>query len=152
MQGNKKKHQRYGKLLLAVEENKTIGEKLLRSIPYSFGALVAVIVNSVFINQGVFVLTIAAIAIIFGSPLIAALLPSKHRFYLYEAGVFIKSGLRSNLYHWDSFKHFTADGDKKSLQLKISIGSIQLRSREHFDEVRQIISEYVPGKDESRAR
>ena len=146
MQENVEEHKRYGRLLFAVNESKTIGEKLIRGIPYSFAGIIYVVVNTIFINQGIVVLTIASITVIFGSPLIAILLPGKHKFYLYEAGVFIKSVLRSQLYRWDSFRNLTTDDDKNRFRLKISVGSIQLTSREHFDEVKQILSEHVSPK------
>ena len=70
------------------------------------------------------------------------LLPFRSKFVLCEEGV----GLRKQFSRWDSFRSFTVNDRKKTFQLKTSAGSLQLTSREHFDEVKQILSKHIPPK------
>jgi len=132
--------------LLMIKESKTIGERIGNRVPIFVVILVTWVVISIFLEHGVFVLTIAWIIVLIGLPLIFFLFPGKHKFSLCKEGVFIKSGIRSWLYRWDSFRYFTTDNSKKRFKLKLSIGSISLTSREHFDEVRQILSEHITPK------
>jgi len=50
------------------------------------------------------------------------------------------------LIRWNSFRSCTLDNDKKQIKLKIYWITILLQSRERFDEVAQIVSEYIPTK------
>lgn len=133
--------------LLTVNESKTIGERIRRSTWAIVPVVAAWVITSIFINQGEFVLTIAWIIVLIGLPLVFFLFPGKHRFSLYEEGVFVKSGIRGWLYRWDSFHYFTVNDSKKRFELKRAIGSILLTSREHFDEVRQILSKHISPKE-----
>lgn len=132
--------------LLIVNEGRTTGERAWHSLSGLVLAVVAWVITSIFQYHGEFKLTIAWIVVIIGLPLIFFLFPGRHKFSLYEEGVFIKYGLSKHLYRWDSFRRFTSDDVKKRFTLKMGIGSVLLTSREHFEEVGQILSEHIPPK------
>jgi len=133
--------------LLVTSEKKTIGERITYPLATLVGILIAWILYSVFVNQGNFDLTIAWIVVIILIPLLYFVFSGGNKISLYEEGVYVKSGLRSWLYGWDSIKSFTVDKNKKSFLLKRkSFPSVLLISREHFDEVEKILSEHITPK------
>ena len=98
-----------------VEEKKTTSERIMHSVSWFIPVLIAWIVVSIFMYHGEFVLTIAWIAVLIGLPLIVFLLPGRHKLCLCKERIYMKSGIRSWLYPWDSFRYFTANETKKGL-------------------------------------
>lgn len=70
------------------------------------------------------------------------------KYTLCKEGVITRGGslMGGRLIRWNSFRSFTIDSDKKQIKLKIHWTTILLQSRERFDEVAQIVSEYIPIK------
>jgi hypothetical protein len=132
---------------ITINESKTTGERLVNSITGFVIGLIGAIgstfllsieYNSEFGPRLVWIIAPIVLAVIF------FIFAGKHKFTLNQEGVSIKSGIKNYLYRWDSFQYFTSDNDKKRFQLKRkSSGSLQLISREHFDEVKQILSEHI---------
>lgn len=131
--------------LLTVDETKPMNERVKEGVVFFFILLILWAVYSFLVNQGQFVFTFAWIAALILAPLLYFFLGGRNRFVLYEEGVKIKRRFgREYLDHWESFRSYTADPLKKQLILKKkSIGAIQLRSADKFDEVKRIVSEHI---------
>lgn len=136
-------------VLLAINEKKTMGEKIPETLVIFVLLLIVWIIQSVIRYGGELRISIAWITTVIVPPLILFLLPSRHRFWLCKEGIYMKSALRSWLYRWDSFHYFVTHNAKKSFELKkegMPVGSILLTSKEHFDEVKQVLSQHISPK------
>lgn len=134
-------------LLIATEE-KTMAQRLSNPISALAGIAIAWILYSIFGPDTTANLTLAWIIALIVVPLLFFILQGKNNIALYEEGIYMRVGLRSWLYKWDSLKHFNTDKIKKRFQIKTkSLGSIMIYSREHFDEVEKILSEHITPKE-----
>ncbi len=136
--------------LQPVEEEKTMDERIRQSIAVLVPVILAWVIYSLI--SGDFKSTPVWIAIIIAILLFNIVFPGKHKYWLCKEGVYLKERrmlifVRSYLHNWDSFQNYTEDSLKKQFILKRGAYTYRLMSRDNYEEVKAVLTEYIPAKE-----